>query len=122
MDFQQSISTCFSKYADFNGRAVRSEYWWFYLFTSLLSWGATIVDGSGVVGGLLSLAFLLPSLAAGARRLHDTGRSGWWLLIVLTCIGIIPLIVWLATEGTPGDNVYGSDPRAGRSVETPFLR
>jgi uncharacterized membrane protein YhaH (DUF805 family) len=111
VDFQTSIQICFSKYADFNGRAVRSEYWWFYLFTSLMSWGATIVDGSGVVGGLLSLAFLLPSLAAGARRLHDTGRSGWWLLIALTCIGIIPLIVWLASEGTPGDNVHGRDPR-----------
>jgi len=111
MQFQKAVETCFSKYADFSGRAVRSEYWWFYLFTLLLGWGGSIADSSGVVGMLVELALLLPSSAAGARRLHDTGRSGWWLLIALTCVGLIPLVIWLASEGTRGENAYGADPR-----------
>ncbi len=107
MSFGQSISVCMSKYVDFKGRASRSEYWWFYLFTVLLSWGAMLVDGSGIVSSIVNLAFLLPSLAAAARRLHDTNRSGWWMLISLTIIGLIPLIIWLATAGSRESNQYG---------------
>ena len=107
MSFGQSISVCMSKYVDFKGRASRSEYWWFYLFTLLLSWGAMLVDGSGIVSSIVNLAFLLPSLAAAARRLHDTNRSGWWMLISLTIIGLIPLIIWLATAGSRESNQYG---------------
>ena len=95
MTFQESIKTCFSKYADFSGRASRSEYWWFILFYFLASAACSLV--SQTVGGLFSLALLLPSLAAGARRLHDTNRSGLWLLIgFLPVIGMIVLIVFLA--------------------------
>lgn len=108
MTFGKSISTCLSKYVDFNGRASRPEYWWFYLFTVLLSWGAMIVDSSQMLSGLVSIAVLLPSLAAGARRLHDTNRSGWWLLISLSVIGLIPLIIWLASKGNEQANDYGS--------------
>ena len=107
MTFGRSISVCMGKYVDFSGRASRSEYWWFYLFTVLLSWGALIVDDSGIISGIVNLAFLLPSLAASARRLHDTNRSGWWMLISLTIIGLIPLIIWLATAGSRQPNEYG---------------
>ena len=88
MTFFESIKTCFSKYADFDGRASLSEFWWWVLFVFLASAAASIV--SPIVSGLFSLAVLLPNIAAGARRLHDTDRSGWFQLIVL-----IPLIGWL---------------------------
>jgi len=106
MTFQESIKTCFSKYADFNGRAVRSEYWWFALFIVLVSMGLGII--SEIVSGLFSLAVLIPSIAAAARRLHDTNRSGWWQLIALVpFIGWIIIIVFLAQEGKAEDNQYG---------------
>ena len=108
MTFGKSISTCMGKYVDFNGRASRPEYWWFYLFTVLLSWGSLIVDHSGIVSGIVNLALLLPALSAAARRLHDTNRSGWWMLIAFTIIGLIPLIIWLASKGNNQANEYGS--------------
>jgi uncharacterized membrane protein YhaH (DUF805 family) len=108
MTFQESISTCMAKYATFEGRASRSEFWWFYLFTLIVSWAAMAVSAI-VLGGseeltgalfelIVNLVFLVPSLAVGARRLHDIGMSGWWQLLVFTCIGIIVLIVWWATD------------------------
>ena len=111
MTFGQSISTCFSKYADFSGRASRSEYWWFYLFCLILNWGASIVDAVGGSGGFLSIAVILvtflPQLAASARRLHDTGRSGWVYLLAFTCIGASPVIIWWASEGEKQANRFG---------------
>lgn len=118
MDFGQSIQTCMTKYADFDGRASRSEYWWFYLFTLLMSWGASIVGLTlgDTLGSLLSLlvnlALFLPSLGAMIRRLHDTNRAGWWCLIALTIIGIIPLIIFLVMESDKGPNDYGDAPLA----------
>ncbi len=95
MTFQESIRVCFSKYADFNGRADRSEYWWFILFLIIVSLATSMV--SSVLSGLFSLGTLLPSIAVTTRRLHDTNRSGWWQLIaVVPLIGIIVLIVFLA--------------------------
>jgi len=114
--FSQAISTCFSKYATFSGRAVRSEYWWFYLFVLVMGWGASIVGVLmlGEFGGFFTILFqlvvLLPSLAVLVRRLHDTGRSGWWVWIWVTVIGIIPLIIWLASKGDPGENSFGPPP------------
>jgi len=108
MTFQESIKTCFSKYADFNGRAVRSEYWWFALFIVLVSMGLGII--SEIVSGLFSLAVLIPSLAAAARRLHDTNRSGWWQLIAfIPFIGWIIIIIFLAQEGNSDTNQYGAN-------------
>lgn len=98
MTFQDSIKTCLTKYADFTGRAVRSEYWWFFLFTLLVSLALSLV--SNALSAVFSLATLVPSIAAAARRLHDTDRSGWWQLIVLVpVIGLIVLIVFLAQQG-----------------------
>ncbi len=106
--FTNAISICMSKYFDFKGRATRSEYWWFYLFTILLSWGAILVDNTQVLSLLVNLVLMIPVFSAGARRLHDTNRSGWWQLLILTIIGIIPLIVLLSIEGKKEDNIHGN--------------
>jgi uncharacterized membrane protein YhaH (DUF805 family) len=106
MTFVESIKTCFSKYADFEGRASRPEFWWWVLF---------VVVGSGVIGfvshmlsGLFSLAVLLPGIAVTARRLHDTDRSGWLQLIgLIPLIGWIILIVWCVQEAKE-PNRFGS--------------
>ncbi|HEY4084017.1 MAG TPA: DUF805 domain-containing protein [Burkholderiaceae bacterium] len=107
MTFEQSIRTCFTKYAEFTGRATRSEFWWFFLFTCLVSAGCDML--SHTLSALFSLATLLPSLAVAARRLHDTNRSAWWLLLLLVpIIGWIVLLVFYCQEtagaapGAPG--------------------
>lgn len=115
------------KYADFSGRAPRAEYWWFVLLYLVGYLVATILDsilglGStvytyGPITLLLALAILIPSIAVGARRLHDTGRSGWWLLIgLIPFIGAIVLLVFFVTPGQSGSNEYGDDPYAGGSA------
>jgi uncharacterized membrane protein YhaH (DUF805 family) len=98
MTFGESISTCFSKYAAFEGRAARSEYWWWFLFTFLASAASGIV--SDKLSAIFSLLVLLPSLAVGARRLHDTDRSGWFLLLwLIPIIGWVVLIIWFIQDG-----------------------
>ena len=98
MTFGESINICFKKYANFDGRASRSEYWWFFLFTFLVSMATGII--SEALSGLFSLAVLLPSLAVGARRLHDTDRSGWFLLLwFIPVLGWIVLLIWFIQEG-----------------------
>lgn len=104
--FGDSISICMSKFFDFKGRASRPEYWWFYLFTVLISWGSILVDPTEVLFGLVSLVLFFPVLTVGARRLHDTNRSGWWQLLWLTVIGGILVIVWQASEGKKEENKY----------------
>lgn len=115
---------CIRQYADFNGRAHRKEYWMFVLFCFLFAVAARMVDallfgqnGLEPVSSLLSLFLLLPSLAAGTRRLHDTSRSAWWLLIALVPVfGVIVLIVFFALPGVERRNRYGPDPRDEGSV------
>ena len=98
MTFIESIKVCFTKYADFTGRATRSEFWWWTLFTLLMSVATAFV--SEMLSGLFSLATILPSLAVGARRLHDTDRTGWLqLLWFIPIIGWIILLVWFILEG-----------------------
>ena len=121
MGFQDAVRTCFGKYVDFQGRARRSEYWWFFLFNILMQFATGLVDavlfGADRVGGvnvLYSLAVFLPGVAVGVRRLHDIGRSGWWLLVSLVpLVGFIVLIVWLARPGDAGPNRFGADPATG---------
>ncbi|HZP75570.1 MAG TPA: DUF805 domain-containing protein [Pseudolabrys sp.] len=116
MDFGTAVKTCFSKYATFSGRAPRSEYWWFTLAVVIVNVVLRLVDHlafeeAGVLSGLWSLAILLPSLAVGARRLHDLDRTGWWLLLIFVPIlGWIILLIWDCTPGTKGANQYGPDP------------
>jgi uncharacterized membrane protein YhaH (DUF805 family) len=98
MTFGEAIRACFSQYAEFHGRASRSEYWWWVLFTILAGIAAGIIGETA--SALFSLGTLLPSLAVGARRLHDTDRSGWLQLFwIVPIIGWILLIVWLAQQG-----------------------
>lgn len=118
--------TVLRKYAVFSGRARRREFWMFALINFVISIGLGIVDaiigtdfdtGSGVLSGIYALAVLIPSLAVGVRRLHDTGRTGWWLLIgLIPLVGIIILIVFYAQDGHRADNQYGPDPKAGAVV------
>lgn len=98
MDFVTAVKTCFSKYFDAKGRATRPEYWWFYLLYII------VYAGSYSLSPLLGLGLLvlvIPLFTAGIRRMHDTGRSGWFLLIP------IANLVFLCSPGTPGPNVYG---------------
>ena len=117
MDFQTSVQTCFKKYATFSGRASRSEFWYFALFTLIAGFVTAIIDTMifgytvedyGPLNTILNVVVFIPSLAVGARRLHDTNKSGWWQLIYLTIIGIILLIVWWATMGDTKKNMHGS--------------
>ena len=117
MNFVEAIKSAFANYANFNGRASRSEYWWFFLFTLLVNLALEVANGpmddpplvGALVSAAISLAILVPSLAVAARRLHDVNRSGWWQLISLTIIGIIPLLYWLIKKGTDGPNRFGED-------------
>nr|WP_244598285.1 DUF805 domain-containing protein [Pseudohoeflea suaedae] len=108
------MRTVFRKYATFSGRARRPEYWWFVLFTFVTSLVFSVLDamlfGMDVepLSTIFSLAILIPSLAVGARRLHDVGRTGWWLLLgLIPIIGWIILIFWLAKRGDDHPNEYG---------------
>lgn len=110
------------KYTVFSGRAQRAEYWYYILFYLLIYIGLAIADrvtgtfsaetGMGLLSGIFALGMLIPSLAVGVRRLHDTDRSGWWLLITLIpLIGGIVLLVFTVQDGTPGENKYGPNPK-----------
>ena len=109
MSFLESVRSVLTKYATFSGRACRSEYWWFFLFYALVGIVAGLLDSTlgsevGLVGVLSSLALFLPSLAVTARRLHDAGWSGWWLLTIL------PPIIFVFMKADDGSNDYGPNP------------
>jgi uncharacterized membrane protein YhaH (DUF805 family) len=104
MGFQESIKHCLTNYANFKGRAKRSEYWYFVLFCALVYLVTMVVSSQLYVIALLGL--LIPSLAAAVRRLHDRGRSGWNLLWSLIPFGSIVVFVWLVKEGDAGSNQY----------------
>jgi uncharacterized membrane protein YhaH (DUF805 family) len=114
--------TVLKKYAVFSGRARRKEFWMFFLFDMIFTIVAAILDnilgtaiedvGYGLIYILYSLAVLLPYLAVSVRRLHDVGKSGWFLLIALIpIVGAIWLLVLMCTDGTPGKNEYGANPK-----------
>jgi uncharacterized membrane protein YhaH (DUF805 family) len=134
MDFMTSVRTCFTKYATFDGRASRSEFWWFYLFSVLVimvvyvfplffSLMASLAP-NGAVSGLFSIlslvsnlalfavsvGLMIPLFAVGSRRLHDRGQSGWLQMLVLVPCASIALVVLWILEGTPGPNMYGPPP------------
>ena len=124
MNMQDAIRTVFGKYAVFSGRAARSEFWYWVLFIVLVSIALSIVDGMLIApmtgheafdpeAGqplqlLFNLATLLPTLAVSVRRLHDTDRTGWWILLgLIPIIGNLILLWWYIQAGTGGDNEYG---------------
>jgi len=125
MTFSQAVSSVLlNKYATFSGRARRSEYWWWYLFVTIVFLVANVIDqaigftysdltiGGGWLATIAWIVFLVPNLAVAVRRLHDTGRSGWWLLI-----GLVPLIGWIVllyffVLDSENDNQYGPYPKA----------
>lgn len=113
MDFTSAIKSGFSNYANFSGRASRSEYWYFTLFSVIVNIGASLIDqilGIYIVAGLAGIALIVPGLSMAWRRLHDIDKSGAWWFIWLTCVGAIVLLVWAATKGTAGPNRFGPDP------------
>ncbi|HEX4383974.1 MAG TPA: DUF805 domain-containing protein [Myxococcales bacterium] len=114
MDWYISV---FKRYAQFTGRARRKEYWMFTLISLLVTfalWLPGLVSSTfGFLYELYSIAALVPSLAVTARRLHDTGRSAWWMCIALVpLVGAIILLVFLCTDGAAGDNQYGLNPKS----------
>lgn len=109
MNFQEAIQVCFQKYFDFNGRAKRPEFWWFALFCFLVAVMLGIISNS--ISALFSLATIIPSLAVGSRRLHDTNKSGWFQLIwLIPLIGWLVMIYLLVQEGDAEANQYGEVP------------
>lgn len=105
----------FKRYAQFEGRSCRKEYWYFFLLNLAVGLVVGALEGAlglpNLLGALVSLAFLIPGIAVGVRRLHDTNRSGWWLLIgLIPVVGWIVIIVFLAQKGDAGSNRFGSDP------------
>lgn len=118
MDFATAVSTCFEKYATFAGRASRAEFWYFVVFSLggtgvgfLIDEAVFAADGWSPIGSAFSLATFLPSMAVGARRLHDIGKSGWLQLNGLVpLLGWIFLILWVYKPGMVGANRYGADP------------
>jgi uncharacterized membrane protein YhaH (DUF805 family) len=120
MNFLEAISSGFRNYVNFSGRAIRSEYWYWTLFVTIVVVVLGIIDqrlnpGAGlgafsIVNTLVSLALILPGVAVSVRRLHDIDRTGWWLLLGFTVIGALVLIYWACQRGTLGPNRFGSDP------------
>jgi uncharacterized membrane protein YhaH (DUF805 family) len=115
MTFGEAVSSGLSKYATFSGRARRSEYWYFFLFNVIVSIVAAIIDaaiGTPALQIIVGLGLLVPGIGVGVRRLHDTDRSGWFLLIALIpIVGTIIVIVFLCQDSVPGTNAYGPSPK-----------
>ncbi|MCR5746549.1 MAG: DUF805 domain-containing protein [Lachnospiraceae bacterium] len=118
MTIVEAVKSCFSQYVGFSGRARRSEYWYFSLFELIVSIALSIlgaITGSGifsVLSGIFALATILPGLAVSIRRLHDIGKSGWFVLIsLIPVIGTILIIIWACKDSDPGDNQYGPNPK-----------
>ena len=111
----------FRQYSDFESRARRKEYWMFLLVNLVVSMvvGVAVgtlqglgVPGASALSWVYAAITIVPSIAVGARRLHDIGRSGWWQLIaIVPLLGVIVLLFWAAADGTPGSNLYGANPK-----------
>lgn len=124
MSFTDAVRSALIKYATFSGRARRSEYWFFALASLIASVVASTIDnviGTQLFTYIVALGLFLPSLAVGIRRLHDTGRTGWWVLIGLVpVVGLIVLIVFYVQDSQPTTNAYGPSPKHEPVVEGDF--
>ena len=105
-------SVILKNYVNFQGRATRAEFWWFFLFNAIIGFILSLFGDVGtIISGIWSLAILLPQLGLGARRLHDINKSGWlWLIALIPIVGVILLIIWWAKEGDTTENQYGPVP------------
>ncbi len=116
MNFGEAVASGFAHYATFSGRASRSEFWFWVLFAMSGAVAANIIDaavfvyhpGISPLNSIFTLVALLPSFAVAARRLHDVDRSGWWLLLAATGLGLIVLLYWFSQEGTASPNKFGA--------------
>jgi uncharacterized membrane protein YhaH (DUF805 family) len=115
LSLNEAFKTCFRKYYVFSGRARGSEYWYFIIFGLLLSIGATIIDinllgytieADGPLSRITSLLLFIPTISAATRRLHDSGKSGWWQLLYITIIGGFLVLYWLIRNGDANKNRY----------------
>ena len=115
MGFVEAVKNVLSNYVNFQGRARRSEYWFWFLAVFLASVVGGIIDsmiGTYLFGALIALGTFLPSLAVAVRRLHDSGRSGFWLFLGLVpLVGFIVLIIFYVADSQPGSNKYGANPK-----------
>ena len=106
MNFTESIKTCYSKFFDFSGRASKSEYWWFQLYNLIIYLLIFVFQGDlQILVSIITVVNILPAVAAGVRRIHDSNKSGWWILIGLY------IFVLLIQDGTKGKNRYGAKPK-----------
>jgi uncharacterized membrane protein YhaH (DUF805 family) len=124
MSFTEAVKSGFDNYVNFNGRASRPAYWWWFLFAILASIVANIIDaaiGVTIVSIIVALGLFLPGLAVAVRRLHDTDRSGWWILIgLIPLIGFIVLLIFFVQKSDPVDNSHGPPPAdQGGAVAAP---
>lgn len=108
-DLTNSVISCFNKYFDFETRSSRKEFWYWQLFRILMFLSITYLESLGLSGLLFisNFIFLIPEIAVSIRRLHDINKSGWWILLTLTIIGIIPLTYFYCIKGDDGANDYG---------------
>lgn len=123
VSFSQAVRMAFDSYCRFQGRSSRSEYWWWVLFVAILSLCIGIIEGIlgfsmtavRTTSGILSLVLLLPGLGLSVRRLHDIGKSGWWILLgFIPVVGAIILITWFARNSEMTENRYGPMPNMAR--------
>lgn len=115
MSFVEAVKSGFSRYVDFSTRSSRSEYWWFVLSYFVIAIVLGLIDsftiGMGILPLIVVLAYLIPSLAVVVRRLHDVGRSGWWILIALIpLIGPLIVLYWMVIGGEDSENRFGANP------------
>ena len=113
MSIGQSVATVLKNYAVFRGRASRPEFWWYYLVYVIASLIVALIDNEIGAGNILlvifALALFLPTLAVTFRRLHDSDKRGWWVLIqLIPIVGTIIMLIFLVSKGTPGDNRFGA--------------
>jgi len=122
VSFTDAITDGFRKYVVFSGRSSKAAYWWWFLFALIVYVVAYIISaaiGSLIIYYLAALALLLPGLAVGVRRLHDTGKTGWWILIAIIPFGFIVLIVFYLQD-SEGPNKYGPGPDTAPSAAAAY--
>lgn len=132
MNFTAAIRSFWSRFADFKGRSRRSEYWYVQVFLVVTNLAVAGIDlalmdgdvdrfiangGGGIVGLIWIFATIVPALAVLIRRLHDAGKTGWWALVgFIPFVGAIVLLVFTVTDSSPGENKYGTSPKASSSL------